>query len=444
MKIIEDTTITADNSEKELGGITDVAREVAAAGQDSAFLVCDLTAITGNYREVFERGLNNHIAVKPRFDIFCNCAPLVLRHLCGLGFEFRARNKNEVKLAASAGVPPARMTLDSRAGLVASHLRYAASEGVGKVVVRTPGDLKKVKKEFANARILLSLSAPTSGGDNSSIFDQGSELLRQSAQLGLRVAGLAFEDAEDDIDVRKQLALVKLLLSVGRGQFGHEGMDVVHLGDVGKNTEEIFATFDNAVAEETTLTVGFSDAAVATAFVLCAKVIGKRTASSMIAGGTACNRTIVINEGVFGHFGKLLHSDRQLPNPSLLRTGSEKESSLYCDILGPSGDDADVIGLGMPIAGCPEVEVGDWIAFPRMGSEVLTPANPKRTVSTPVETGSCYWLFTSDVETGADSQTNKVTTTIEAEDCLAAAECFAVSLNDTDLTQMAEMLTGLK
>ena len=89
MKIIEDTTITADNSEKELGGITDVAREVAAAGQDSAFLVCDLTAITGNYREVFERGLNNHIAVKPRFDIFCNCAPLVLRHLCGLGFEFR-------------------------------------------------------------------------------------------------------------------------------------------------------------------------------------------------------------------------------------------------------------------------------------------------------------------------------------------------------------------
>jgi len=440
MKIIEDTTLTADNSEKELGGIIDVAREVAAAGQDSAFLVCDLTAITGNHQEVFERGLNNHIAVKPRFDIFCNCAPLVLRHLCGLGFEFRARNKNEIKLAASAGVPPARLTLDSRAGLVASHLRYATSEGVGKVVVRTPGDIKKVKKEFANARILLSLSAPTSGGDNSSIFDQGSELLRQSAQLGLGVAGLAFEDVEDDatLDVRKQLALVKLLLAVGRGQFGHEGMDVVHLGEVGKNKEEIFTTFDCDIAEVTTLTVGFSDPAVASAFVLCTKIIGMRA---------SCNPTIVINEGVFGHFGKLLHSDRQLPNPRLLWSddrSEEKENLLFCDILGPSGDDADVIGLGMPIAGCPEVEVGDWIAFPRMGSEVLTPANPKRTVSTPVETGSCYWLFTSDVENGADNQTNKVggfTTTIEAEDCLAAAECFAVSLNDT---QMAEMLTGLK
>ena len=82
---------------------------------------------------------------------------------------------------------------------------------------------------------------------------QGSELLRQSAQLGLRVAGLAFEDSEDDdtVDVRKQLALVKLLLAVGRSQFGHEGMDVVHLGEVrgGKSHEEILATFDDSIAE---------------------------------------------------------------------------------------------------------------------------------------------------------------------------------------------------
>ena len=92
---------------------------------------------------------------------------------------------------------------------------------------------------------------------------QGSELLRQSAQLGLRVAGLAFEDADeeddddnsdgggDTFDARKQLALVKLLLSVGRGQFGHEGMDVVHLGEVrgGKSHEEILATFDDSIAE---------------------------------------------------------------------------------------------------------------------------------------------------------------------------------------------------
>ena len=81
---------------------------------------------------------------------------------------------------------------------------------------------------------------------------QGSELLRQSAQLGLRVAGLAFEDSEDDdtVDVRKQLALVKLLLAVGRSQFGHEGMDVVHLGEAGgKSHEEILATFDDSIAE---------------------------------------------------------------------------------------------------------------------------------------------------------------------------------------------------
>ena len=126
---------------------------------------------------------------------------------------------------------------------------------------------------------------------------------------------------------------------------------------------------------------------------------------TLIAGGACCNRTIVIDDGVFGHFGKLLHSDRQLSIPRILlhsRSGTRRPSQppnslnggLFCDILGPSGDDDDVVGLGVPIAGGGghEVEVGDWIAFPRMGSEVLTPANPKsHNVPVPVEAGSSYW-----------------------------------------------------
>ena len=109
-------------------------------------------------------------------------------------------------------------------------------------------------------------------------LSQGSDLLRQSAQMGLRVAGLAFEDADDAIDVRKQLALVKLLLAVGRSQFGHHGMDAVHLG---KNNDENLATFAE-MSEAATVTVDFSEAAVASAFVVCTKVIGKRRSS--IAG----------------------------------------------------------------------------------------------------------------------------------------------------------------
>ena len=59
-------------------------------------------------------------------------------------------------------------------------------------------------------------------------------------------------------------------------------------------------------------------------------------------------------------------------------------------------------------------------------------------------------MFTSenDVENSFDNQTDKAgdggLRAIEAEDCLAAAERFAVSCTDTDLAQMAEMLTGLK
>merc|ERR1719229_1415600 len=443
MKIIENNTKTT-TSEEELE-LLDVAREVAK-GRDSAFLVCDLSAISRNCKEILESGA----AVRPRFDIFCNCAPVVLRHLSDLGFEFRARNKNEIKMAASAGVPACRVTLDGSAGLVASHLRLAAAEGVGRVVARTPADLAKIKREFPDAGVLLSLGAPKSGGGgNSGIFDQGSELLRQSAKLGLRVAGLSFEDAENDddesdaIDARKRLALTKLLLTVGRSQFGHSHMDTVHLG--GNISGDVFATLD----EEVEVSVDFSEAAVASAFVLCTKVIGKRIASS-VAGG-ACNRTIVIDDGVFGHFGQRLHADRPLPNPRLLdsRSGEDGLPPLYCDILGPSGDDADIVGLGVPVAnGGREIEVGDWLAFPRMGAETLTPAGP-RSDGIPVTTESGYWVFTSesDLENDVDNLMNRADgglRTIEAEDCLAAAERFAISCTDTDLAQMAEMLTGLK
>ena len=82
MKIIENNTA---DGEEELD-LLDVAREVAK-GRDSAFLVCDLSAISRNCREILESGAG----VRPRFDIFCNCAPVVLRHLSDLGFEFRAR-----------------------------------------------------------------------------------------------------------------------------------------------------------------------------------------------------------------------------------------------------------------------------------------------------------------------------------------------------------------
>ena len=58
-------------------------------------------------------------------------------------------------------------------------------------------------------------------------------------------------------------------------------------------------------------------------------------------------------------------------------------------------------------------------------------------------------VFTSegDLENDFDNLMNRADgglRTIEAEDCLAAAERFAISCIDTDLAQMAEMLTGLK
>ena len=52
-------------------------------------------------------------------------------------------------------------------------------------------------------------------------------------------------------------------------------MDTVHLG--GNISKDVLATLD----EEVSASVDFSHAAVASAFVLCTKVIGKRIAASV-------------------------------------------------------------------------------------------------------------------------------------------------------------------
>merc|ERR1711879_304314 len=96
-------------------------------------------------------------------------------------------------------------------------------------------------------------------------------------------------------------------------------------------------------------------------------------------------------------------------------------------------------GRGRGLAGVP--------AHGRRGPDAGVPVNANG--GREVEVGESYWIFTSenDVENGLGNQTNRAggcLRTIEAEDCLSAAERFAVSCTDTDLAQMAEMLTGLK
>ena len=75
---------------------------------------------------------------------------------------------------------------------------------------------------------------------------------------------------------------------------------------------------------------------VDSAFCLATKVIGKRVCR---ASG---NTTYVINDGIFGAFGRLLHEDDLLMSPKSLYENAASEVAT-CDVYGPSGHDMDQV-----------------------------------------------------------------------------------------------------
>ena len=81
---------------------------------------------------------------------------------------------------------------------------------------------------------------------------------------------------------------------------------------------------------------------VNSAFSLATKVIGKRVPRN------GSNTSYVINDGIFGAFGRLLQDDdvRLQPKPlynNLLPAGSDLPPK--CDVYGPSGHDMDQVNL---------------------------------------------------------------------------------------------------
>jgi ornithine decarboxylase len=77
---------------------------------------------------------------------------------------------------------------------------------------------------------------------------------------------------------------------------------------------------------------------VDSAFSLATKVIGKRVSR------TSGNISYVINDGIFGAFGRLLHEDDLIMEPkSLYKNASDQVTT--CDVYGPSGHDMDQVEI---------------------------------------------------------------------------------------------------
>jgi hypothetical protein len=80
---------------------------------------------------------------------------------------------------------------------------------------------------------------------------------------------------------------------------------------------------------------------IGSAFSLATKVIGKRVAQ---AGGGVGHVSYVINDGIFGAFGRLLHDDDVALEPRPMNCADDADAAgKTCDVFGPSGHDMDQV-----------------------------------------------------------------------------------------------------
>ena len=103
-----------------------------------------------------------------------------------------------------------------------------------------------------------------------------------------------------------------------------------------------------------------------------AKVIGKRI-------GYEGQRSLIINEGIYNSFGRLMVDDNYNINDvkSLLPKACNAPNPVVADIYGSSGDDIDVIVQDLELDH--DVDENEWLYFPNMGAfsfSLSTNVNP--------------------------------------------------------------------
>ncbi len=292
--------------------------------------------------------------------------------------RFLCRNRDEVRLALQAGLPPSKLALvPPSSPAVASHLKHAHNNGVGAIGFETEADLDKIALRAPGSNVLM-VARESSSAEN---FDA---LMRRARLLGLEVVGVVHKRDDDEeengeeeeiLRLRKVIAQVRLAFQAGR-MAGHLGMRSAYLGEISHNTAEVGTAisaclsnhFGSSFPTELEMSASWSRGAlVADSTVLCARIIGKRE-YRMEDGAEAF--TYVLNDGVFGSFGDLFVGKLGLDVLPLFER--ENNASLVLrpsDLWGCSGDDLDVLAAGIPML---EAAVGEWLVFLGMGSGVVT------------------------------------------------------------------------
>ncbi|GMF17153.1 unnamed protein product [Phytophthora lilii] len=360
--------------------------EALGDAAEDAFYTIDLRHVANQYRRM--------VALLPRvvpfYTVKCHPDNRVLALLAKLGAGVDCASQSEVALSLTHGVPPGRIifanTMKPR-----SHLRFAREHNVPLMVFDSSDELIKIQQEFPEAKLVLRLQVDDSkarhqfGPKFGVPMADVSAMLKTAKYLDLNVIGVCFHVGVGVLETSAFVdAIARAKLAFEMGLDAGYSFTLLDLGggfagdDLGPVTVEAAAeaineVLDELFPEESGVSIISEPGRyfVSACATLTVNIIGRKMDPEL----TTCTRNLeverdlprymyIVNDGRHGSFSTP-HLCVVSSPVSVKMANTSESRPVVCSVWGPTMDGKDVITRETSL---PVLQVGDWIAFPRMGA----------------------------------------------------------------------------
>jgi len=376
-----------DNSLKEMGverypgwSVADIVREKIKKDEieEGPFYVSDLGVLLLKY-EQWTRLLPR---VEPFYAIKCNPDVHIMKALLACGTGFDCASKEEISKVRALGVDTDKIIMANPCKPI-SHLKFARSEGVKMMTFDNAEELRKIKKTFPEAELVLRILPD----DSHSVCRFGSkfgaspsvcaELFALAAELQINIIGISFHVGSGCLSVQAFSDALKLARSIfDEGERQGFALNFLDIGGGFPGTDSAISFTEIASAISPLLDEFFPPHVriigepgryfAAATQTLAVSVFARRDVSQNEEGASERPKYLYyVNDGVYGSFNCIFF-DHVNPHGYPLEEKPESEkNSARCNVFGPTCDSLDLICKDVVL---PKLEVGDWLYFPEMGA----------------------------------------------------------------------------
>ncbi|KAK9270088.1 hypothetical protein L1049_025662 [Liquidambar formosana] len=359
-------------------GFTDFIQSIVTKKQDvkDPFYVLDL----GEVVSLMDKWTRSLPTVRPFYAVKCNPEPALLGALAALGSNFDCASRAEIESVLALGVSPDRIVYANPCK-AESHLKYAASVGVNLTTFDSRDEVDKIRKWHPKCVLLIRVKAPDDSGARcplgpkyGALPEEVTPLLQAAQAARLNVTGVSFHIGSGATHSRAYRGAIAAAKSVfeAASRLGMPRMRVLNIGGgftAGSQFGEAASAVNSALQayfpNEPGLTVIAEPGRffAESAFTLATNIIGKRVRGEL--------REYWINDGIYGSMNCILYDHATITCTPFACTSNRANPTCRgartyrSTVFGPTCDALDTVLTGHLL---PELEVSDWLVFPKMGA----------------------------------------------------------------------------